>query len=450
MKILSLIKANYISSWLAAVATAMALGMILLPVSTTKAAVIVGGDLGGGDLLPANGDILSGTFTNVGIFQIDAGDTVFVDPGVPLSIQAAQINIHGTLDGSGVGSTGGAPVTNIPSCVPSGTLTGNAGSGPGGGGGGRFGCNVHGSGGGGGGYGGSGGGSDSFFSPTNPGPAAGGATFGDATSPSINLGSGGGSGSRYNQFNIVGASGAGGAGGSAISLFGTIDLDGTILADGADGALPTNQNGAGGGGGSGGGVLLDGTLLLNGPISATGGNGVTNTFALPSSGGGGGGGRIKLFGGALFDTGFSFDVSGGGVGQGVTQPSGVQATGGNPGTFFDDTAMLISIDIKPGSDPNGVNPTSKGLIPVAVLGSVDFDATQVDSSTVVFGPDEASPVHDGHVDDVNNDGFTDMVFHFKVKKTGIACGDTDATLTGETFDGTAIEGTDSVKTAGCK
>ena len=63
---------------------------------------------------------------------------------------------------------------------------------------------------------------------------------------------------------------------------------------------------------------------------------------------------------------------------------------------------------------------------------------------------EASPVHDGHVEDVNGDFFDDMVFHFKVSDTGITCGDTDATLTGETFDATPIEGTDSVKTTGCK
>ncbi len=109
----------------------------------------------------------------------------------------------------------------------------------------------------------------------------------------------------------------------------------------------------------------------------------------------------------------------------------------------------MDIDIKPGSDPNGVNPRSKGVIPVAVLGSVDFDATQVDFSTVVFGPGPASPVHNGHVENVNGDGFDDMVFHFKVSDTGIACGDPNATLTGETFGGDSITGTDPVQTVGC-
>ena len=67
----------------------------------------------------------------------------------------------------------------------------------------------------------------------------------------------------------------------------------------------------------------------------------------------------------------------------------------------------------------------------------------------MFGPDGASPDHDGHVEGANGDFFDDMVFHFKVSDTGIACGDPNATLTGETFGGDSITGTDAVKTAGC-
>ena len=119
------------------------------------------------------------------------------------------------------------------------------------------------------------------------------------------------------------------------------------------------------------------------------------------------------------------------------------------GTLIFSSPALI-VDIKPGSDPNGVNPRSKALIPVAVLGSVNFDATQVDFTTVVFGPSGASPAHQGHVEDVNNDGFADMTFHFRSRDTGIACGDTEATLTGQTFGGDEITGTDSVLTASCR
>jgi len=68
---------------------------------------------------------------------------------------------------------------------------------------------------------------------------------------------------------------------------------------------------------------------------------------------------------------------------------------------------------------------------------------------VTFGPDGASTAHDGHVEDVNDDGFMDAVFHFRTQETGIVCGDTEATLNGELFDETPITGTDTVNTVGC-
>ena len=114
------------------------------------------------------------------------------------------------------------------------------------------------------------------------------------------------------------------------------------------------------------------------------------------------------------------------------------------------SADVVRIDVKPGSDPNAINPRSKGVIPVAVLGSVDFDATLVDFSTVAFGPGEASPVHGGHVEDVNGDGFFDTVLHFKTQETGIQCGHIEATLTGATFGSEAITDSDTIKTVSCR
>jgi hypothetical protein len=110
----------------------------------------------------------------------------------------------------------------------------------------------------------------------------------------------------------------------------------------------------------------------------------------------------------------------------------------------------VERDVKPGSDKNPVNPKSRGVIPVAIMGSADFDATQVDYTKVRFGPNEASPIHDGHIVDVNSDGFADVLFHFNTIDTGIECGVTHATLTGETFGGSSISGTDAVKTVACK
>ena len=101
----------------------------------------------------------------------------------------------------------------------------------------------------------------------------------------------------------------------------------------------------------------------------------------------------------------------------------------------------VQIDIKPGSDPNSINLKSKGVVPVAVLGSDVFDATTVDPSKVAFAG--ATPVR-WTLEDVNGDGYMDMLFHFKTQELTIPSGSTDATLTGDTTDGLHIMGTDSV------
>jgi hypothetical protein len=107
-------------------------------------------------------------------------------------------------------------------------------------------------------------------------------------------------------------------------------------------------------------------------------------------------------------------------------------------------AVECQIDIKPGSFPNSINPNSKGVIPVAILTTADFDAATVDPATVAFGPDGAAPVHYA-LEDVDGDGDIDMILHFKTQDTGISPGDTEATLTAETEDGT-ISCSDSVRT----
>jgi len=103
----------------------------------------------------------------------------------------------------------------------------------------------------------------------------------------------------------------------------------------------------------------------------------------------------------------------------------------------------IKIDIKPWSCPNSINLKSHGVIPVAILTTDVFDALTVDPDTVLFA--SAPPVR-WAVEDVDDDGDMDIILHFKTQETNIMPGDTEATLTGQTFDGAPIIGTDSVRT----
>lgn len=116
--------------------------------------------------------------------------------------------------------------------------------------------------------------------------------------------------------------------------------------------------------------------------------------------------------------------------------------------------IVVTIDISPGKHRNVINPQSHARIWVAILSDTGpespFDATsQVDIKTVEFGPGGARPVRH-RVHDVNRDRVPDVILQFKIVDTGIACGDEEATLTGETFGGVAIAGIDSIKTMKCR
>ena len=123
----------------------------------------------------------------------------------------------------------------------------------------------------------------------------------------------------------------------------------------------------------------------------------------------------------------------------------------------------VVIDIKPGSDDNPINLKSHGSVPVAILGSADFDVTTVDVSSVTLG--EELTVHviekkpgkfQAAIEDVNGDPFPDLVMHFSIAELTLADfveddGDDFLCVNGFTdaeVDPDEIHGCDNVKIKG--
>ena len=118
----------------------------------------------------------------------------------------------------------------------------------------------------------------------------------------------------------------------------------------------------------------------------------------------------------------------------------------------------VLVDVKPMSWPNPLNVKAKGVLPVAILGTEDFDVTQIDPASVRL--EGVAPLR-WALEDVGTagdplagpDGFTDLSLKFKTQEIVAALGDVNdgdvmvLHLTGnlkEEFGGMAIAGEDVV------
>jgi hypothetical protein len=113
----------------------------------------------------------------------------------------------------------------------------------------------------------------------------------------------------------------------------------------------------------------------------------------------------------------------------------------------------VPIDIMPSDPGNNLNlragPGAGISVAVLSVGGLCGAPNVIDPSTLKFGPGQANISGSPHVKDVDGDGANDLVVKFLTQETGIACGDTQASLSGRTFDSHSISGTDAINTFNC-
>ena len=171
-------------------------------------------------------------------------------------------------------------------------------------------------------------------------------------------------------------------------------------------------------------------------------------------------------GGANSNSHPDFSAAGGAMAFGFYSANSNPNTGNSPPniigydnwqvTINETEPLIVPFDIKPGSDPNSVNLKSKGVLPVAVLSTDDFDVSDIDVSTLLFGDpsllDEngtaASPLRYAF-EDVSDDGLLDLTLKFSMRDLvgydALGPETIEGLLTGELFDGTPIEGFDTIR-----
>jgi hypothetical protein len=279
--------------------------------------------------------LATGDVTIAGTINVDGGSTTTRSPGK---------GGHGGYDGGlGASSTG---------------MAGGKGLGPGGGNPGGTGAD-----------GGSGGGGG-FGTNGNDGAGTlkgtGGGTYANEKILPLIGGSGGGGG----NYTSGGAGGGGGGGAILIASSGTINVVGTITANGGNAPIG-NVVVSGGGGGSGGAIkLMADTISGNGTISAMGGNGGIYGWY---PGGSGGVGRIRLE---------AFTVTR----TAVTTPSYIY---GYPNTVFvanEPTLTITSIGgVSVPSNPSGTYGTPDVILPSTITNPImiDIAATNIPVGTQV-------------------------------------------------------------------
>ncbi|MGE5090132.1 MAG: hypothetical protein ACM3QY_13475 [Candidatus Levyibacteriota bacterium] len=107
----------------------------------------------------------------------------------------------------------------------------------------------------------------------------------------------------------------------------------------------------------------------------------------------------------------------------------------------------IAIDVRPGST-GCLNPTSNGVIPVAILGSASFQVKDIRLDDSLKLGSLALRVRGSRplcsLSDANADGYDDLVCQFDNVSTNWTSGQTTATVSGKLYNGLPIQGSDTI------
>ncbi|PZX56008.1 hypothetical protein LV84_02372 [Algoriphagus ratkowskyi] len=129
--------------------------------------------------------------------------------------------------------------------------------------------------------------------------------------------------------------------------------------------------------------------------------------------------------------------------------------------------VYVAFDVQPGGCPNPIQLKRKGVIPTAILGTADFDVTEINMATVTlegvspirnayedvstpYEPLVEKPFESGACNTLGSDGFMDVTIKFDAQTVTEALGNVSkddvikVKIKGQLMDGTDFEGEDII------
>lgn len=108
----------------------------------------------------------------------------------------------------------------------------------------------------------------------------------------------------------------------------------------------------------------------------------------------------------------------------------------------------VSVDVRPANGRTCLRLDGHGVVPVAILGEPDFDASSIDVDSLSLGGLDVRVRRNGdplcHLDYANEDSILDLMCQFEDSLRNWDLATTEVMVTGALYDGTKFEGEDSI------